>query len=138
MTETHATSPVFPPGRYGRRRDPDRQRRPLWILAIVTAVVTLAVGWTYYRQYGDSSYDATVTRYTDITDTGVRIDFTVRVPEGGAAICVLRARSYDGAEVGRIEYAVPAVAGSSSLTATTVVPTTARPHIGEVVSCRAA
>ncbi len=138
MIETPAGRPVFPPGRYGRRRDAHRRPWALIALAVAVAAGALAFGWSMYTRYGDPTYDATVIRYTDITDAGVRVDFTVRVPPGGAARCALRARSHDGAEVGRTEVAVPGMPGARQLTASQVVTTTARPFIGEVVRCRAA
>jgi hypothetical protein len=139
VTETPATTPVFPPGRYGRRREPRRTRR--WVVPALAALVALAAVWAgvrLYQQYGDPTYEAAVIRYTDITDTSVAVDFTVRVPPGGSARCALRARSYDGAEVGRAEVTVTAAPGERSAAARHTVTTTARPFIGEVVRCRAA
>lgn len=143
MTETHATTgtgaPVFPPGRYGRRREP-RRRRP-WLVALLLAVV-IAIGAVLalrlYRQYGDPTYDAQVVRYTDITDTQVLIEFRVTVPAGGDAICVVRARSRDGAEVGKAEVRVDAAPGETRPTIAYRLVTTARPINGEVIRCRAA
>jgi hypothetical protein len=136
VTETRATTPAFPPGRYGRRRDPRRRLLGpvLFAVLILGASVLLAV--KLYGQYGDPNYDAQVIRYTGITDSQVVIDFTVRVPPGGSATCVLRARAYDGAEVGRREVTVTAAPGERQATASEPVPTTARSFIGEVVRCR--
>ena len=139
MTETPATAPVFPPGRYGRRRAPRARRR--WLVPVLAALVVAAGVWAaarLYDQYGDPAYDARVVRYTGITDTGVAVDFTVRVPPGGSARCVLRARAYDGAEVGRAEVTVRAAPGGRTAAGRHTVATTARPFIGEVVRCRAA
>lgn len=141
MPETPTTSPtaapVFPPGRYGHRRA-GRRRRP-WVAALLVAVllgVMVAVSFRLYRQYGDPNYDAQVITYTQITETQVVIDFRVTVPEGGSAVCVLRARSKDGAEVGREELRVAAEPGQRHLTARHRLATTARPIIGEVLRCR--
>jgi Domain of unknown function (DUF4307) len=135
VTETRTTTPVFPPGRYGRRRDGRRHvAGPLLMAAVVLAVLTL-LSVKLYRQYGDPTYDAQVTRYTDISDAGVTVDFTVTVPPGGAATCVLRARSYDGAEVGRRTVTVAATGDDRQATASERVPTTASPFIGEVLRC---
>jgi hypothetical protein len=143
VTETHATTgtgaPVFPPGRYGRRRAPHR-RRP-WLVALLLVVVVAAgaaLAVRLYRQYGDPAYDGQVVRYTDITDTQVVIEFRVTVPAGGEAICVVRARSRDGAEVGKAEVRVDAPPGESHPVTTYRLATTARPINGEVVRCRAA
>jgi hypothetical protein len=143
VTETHATippgAPVYPPGRYGRRREPGR-RRPLLagllLAALLAALVLITV--RLYGQYGDPAYDADVITYTGITDSQIDIDFRVNVPTGGSAVCVLRARSADGAEVAREEVTVTARAGAGRITARHRLTTTARPFVGEVVRCRPA
>ncbi|WDZ86908.1 DUF4307 domain-containing protein [Micromonospora cathayae] len=141
MTETHATTtpgaPLFPPGRYGRRREPGR-RRP-WLtallLAVVLAVLTVAA-YRLYQRYGDPTYDAQVITYTDVTDTGILVDFQVTVPPGGSAVCVVRARSADGAEVAREEVPVSARPDERAVRVQHRLTTSARPFIGEVVRCR--
>ncbi|MEU3452717.1 DUF4307 domain-containing protein [Micromonospora sp. NPDC006766] len=143
MSETHATvapgAPVFPPGRYGRRREPGRRRPVLRaLLALMLLAVLGLAAAKLYRQYGDPEYRAEVITYTDITDSRVVVDFRVTLPPGGSAECRLRARSYDGAEVGHAEVTVIARAGERHVTARHEVPTTARPFIGEVLRCRPA
>lgn len=143
MTETHATippgTPVFPPGRYGRRRQPGR-RRPLLaaLLAVVLVALLGLVSVRLYRQYGDPNYQAQVITYTDITDTQVLVNFRVTVPDGGSAVCVLRARDRDGAEVAREEVTVTAPPGERHVTTVHRLATSARPFIGEVLRCRSA
>ncbi|MER7330168.1 MULTISPECIES: DUF4307 domain-containing protein [unclassified Micromonospora] len=141
MTETHATlppgAPAFPPGRYGRRREPGRRRPLLAALLVIALVAVLSlVTVRLYRQYGDPNYDAQVITYTGITDSQVLVDFRVTVPEGGSAVCVLRARDRDGAEVAREEVTVTARPGRRQVTAQHRLVTSARPFIGEVVRCR--
>jgi hypothetical protein len=143
VTETHATispgAPVFPPGRYGRRREPGSRGRRTLLAALALVVLATAltlISVRLYRQYGDPAYDAQVITYTDITDTQVRVDFRVSVPEGGSAVCVLRARDHDGAEVGREEVTVTADPGDRHVTTRHRLATTARPFIGEVLRCR--
>ncbi|MFI2649459.1 DUF4307 domain-containing protein [Micromonospora fulviviridis] len=143
MSETHATiasgAPVFPPGRYGRRREPGR-RRPL-LLVLVAALLLALLGLVaarLYGQYGDPDYRAEVITYTGITDSRVVVEFRVTVPAGGSATCLLRARSHDGAEVGHVETTVTAPPGERHVRTRQEVPTTARPFIGEVLRCRPA
>ncbi|MER5333062.1 DUF4307 domain-containing protein [Micromonospora sp. NPDC002717] len=141
MTETHATlppgAPAFPPGRYGRRREPGRRRPLLAALLAIAVVAGLSlVTVRLYRQYGDPNYDAQVITYTGITDSQVLVDFRVTVPEGGSAVCLLRARNRDGAEVAREEVTVTAPPGQRQVTAQHRLVTSARPFIGEVVRCR--
>ncbi|MEU4470131.1 DUF4307 domain-containing protein [Micromonospora sp. NPDC023888] len=143
MTETHATispgAPVFPAGRYGRRRAPGGERRrnvvaALVLLALVATLTVISV--RLYRQYGDPVYDAQVITYTDITDTQVLVDFRVTVPAGGSAVCVLRARDRAGTEVARDQITVTARPGDRHVTTRHRLTTTARPFIGEVLRCR--
>ncbi|SBT52090.1 DUF4307 domain-containing protein [Micromonospora auratinigra] len=143
MSETHATvnpgAPVFPPGRYGRRREPGRRRPVLRALLVVALLAALGLGAAkLYSQYGDPDYRAEVITYTGITDSRVLVDFRVTVPPGGSATCLLRARAHDGAEVGHSEVTVTAGPGRRHVTARHEVPTTARPFIGEVLRCRPA
>lgn len=146
MTETHATAeppppapssaPIFPPGRYGRRRE--QRRYPRWLagaLAIVLVAGLSLAAVRLYRLYGDPNYDAQVIAYSEITDTQVVIEFRVTVPAGASARCVLRARSYDGAEVGHEELVVTAAPGQRHPTTRHRLATTARPVVGEVVRC---
>ncbi|SCE72568.1 DUF4307 domain-containing protein [Micromonospora mirobrigensis] len=143
MTETHATvppgAPVFPPGRYGRRRESGR-RRPLTVVLLAAALLGVLVlaATQLYSRYGDPAYDAQVITYDDITDTGVQVVFRVTLPPGGTATCLLRARDHDGAEVGQEEVTVTAPGGDTQVTTRHRLTTTARPFIGEVLRCRPA
>ncbi|MET8119115.1 DUF4307 domain-containing protein [Micromonospora sp. NPDC005189] len=144
MTETHATispgAPVFPAGRYGRRRATGggRRRTLLAALALLVLVATMtAISVRLYRQYGDPVYDAQVITYTDITDNQVLVDFRVTVPPGGSAVCVLRARDRAGAEVAREQVTVTAEPGDRHVLTQHRLTTTARPFIGEVLRCQA-
>ena len=105
MTETHATpstEPVFPPGRYGRRREPAQPRRR-WLIAIVAVVVVaaaLGISIKMFQQYGQPEYAPQVRRYFNVTDSGVSIEFEVHKPADKVGTCVVRARSKTGEEVG--------------------------------------
>jgi hypothetical protein len=65
----------------------------------------------------------------------VVITFEVTRPAGRAVSCVVRARSRDGAEVGRAVVPVPASGGNGSVVVTHALPTRARPVTGEVEGC---
>ncbi|WP_410810192.1 DUF4307 domain-containing protein [Micromonospora sp. 067-2] len=143
MTETHATispgAPVFPPGRYGRRRAGGNRRRHILMAALALLVLVAAltaISVRLYHQYGDPAYDAQVITYTDITDNQVLVDFRVTLPPGGSAVCVLRARDRAGAEVAREQVTVTAGPGDRHVTTRHRLTTTARPFIGEVLRCQ--
>lgn len=131
------TAPVFPPGRYGRRRE--RRRASRWALpALVVLVVVagLAVTATLYRRYaGGGQVRGTVVAYDVVADDRVRVRFTVRGADGAAATCTVRARGADGAEVGRAEVAVPATRTGDDRTVTAELVTTGRAVTGEVQRC---
>ncbi|MEV0896262.1 DUF4307 domain-containing protein [Actinoplanes sp. NPDC049802] len=138
MSETHATAPVFPPGRYGRRREGGRRRWPSVLAVAVSALLLGGLTVAYYDKFGATDYTADIVGWSIPSDTQMVIEFRVRVPEGGQAYCMLRARDYDGFEVGRRPVTIPAPAGGGSVRLREPVATTARASVGDVMGCRAA
>ena len=138
VSETRATAPVFPPGRYGRRRD--GRRRPLVpiVLAVLVVLASVAVAVRLYQRYGDPAYDARIVQWSDDSASRITIDFTVRVPAGKPASCVLTAQAYDGLEVGRRVVTVAPEGDGTMISASEDVPTTARASVGKVIACRPA
>lgn len=134
------TTPTFPAGRYGRRREP--RRTPRWVLPLLVVgvvAVSAAVSLQLFRQYGAPEYQPKVLAYTNVTDTGITVTFEVYKPPGKPATCIARARSADGAEVGRAEVAIPAGgADRDSVTVTYQIATSRRPVTAEVPRCAAA
>jgi hypothetical protein len=137
VSETRATAAMFPPGRYGRRRDGRRRLLGPIIFGLVVGLIAVGLTVRLYGQYGDPAYDAQIVRWTGVTDTQITVDFKVRVPAGGSATCGLRARAYDGTEVGTRTVTVHAGTDrATSIEASEVVATTARPAVGEVLRCQ--
>ena len=136
MSETRATTPAFPPGRYGRRRS--GRRRPvlplLLLIVVIAGSVLLSV--RLYQRYGQTDYQPQIVGWQQPTDTRITIRFTVRVPAGRAASCVLRARDFGGSEVGRRTVVVRAEPGATTIEAEEPVTTTARASVGDVLSCQ--
>ncbi|MEU4244431.1 DUF4307 domain-containing protein [Actinoplanes sp. NPDC026619] len=138
MSETHTTDPVFPPGRYGRRREA-RRRRVLPIAALILVILgSLLVTYKLYQRYGQTDYQAQIVGWQEPNDTTMLIKFRVTVPAGGAAECVLRARDFGGNEIGRRTVVVRAAAGQSSLEAEESVTTTVKGSVGDVLGCQPA
>jgi len=136
VNETRATTPAFPPGRYGRRRDGKRHRAlPLTVLALVI-VASLLLTVRLYRQWGDPNYDAQIVSWDAVSATQLSMKFTVRVPAGGSTRCVLRGRDYGGNEVGRREVTLSASGEETTIAAVEVVPTTAKAAVADVVRCQ--
>ncbi|MEV6299476.1 DUF4307 domain-containing protein [Actinoplanes sp. NPDC051861] len=138
VSETHATAPVFPPGRYGRRREGRRNRWVPIVAVLATAAALLGVTIAFYDKFGQTDYTADIIGWNDPTDAELVIKFRVRVPEGGTASCMLRARDYDGFEVGRRAVLVPAPEGGGSVEVSESVATKARASVGDIMGCRAA
>jgi uncharacterized protein DUF4307 len=139
VSETRATAAMFPPGRYGRRRDGRRHLLGPIIFALVVGVIAVTLSVRLYDQYGNPAYDAQIVRWTGITDTQVTVDFKVRVPPGDSATCRLRARAFDGTEVGTRTVTVhPADDRATTIDASEIVTTTAKASVGEVLRCQSA
>jgi hypothetical protein len=133
VTETRAT--VFPPGRYGRRREPRPRRRWLVaLLAVGVALAALAISISLFRQYGQPEFEPQVRRYYDVTDTGITVEFSVRQPPGKTGTCVVRARSGNGAQVALDHVDTPA---GTQVVVTHRLTTSARPVVVEVPRCNA-
>jgi hypothetical protein len=138
VSETRATAPVFPPGRYGRRRAGKRPPIAGIVVAVVVVVACLLVTVRLYHRYGQTDYQAQIVGWQEPSDQQTIIKFTVRVPAGGAASCVLRARDFNGNEVGRRTVVVRAEGADTGIDAEETVPTTTRSSVGEVVGCEKA
>jgi hypothetical protein len=139
VSETRTTNPVFPPGRYGHRRE--GRRRPVVpvIILVVVLAASVLVSVKLYQRYGQTDYQAQIVGWQQSTDTTMTIKFTVKVPAGKSAECVLRARDYGGNEVGRRTVVVkPADASATSIAADEPVPTSKRGSVGDVVGCQPA
>jgi len=139
VSETRATatdgSPVFPPGRYGRRRSGRRRRAlPTILLALVIAGSVL-VSVRLYHQYGQTDYQAQIVGWNTPSDAQLTIRFTVRVPAGRAASCTLRARDFDGNTLGQRDVVVRPAGDATTIEAEETVSTTARAVVGDVLGC---
>ena len=129
----------FPPGRYGRRRDPQRRRWAPVVIGIVVLLGGLAVSVKLYRQYGAAPYQVRVVSVSEFTDASVTLVFEVHPPAGSDAVCAVRARNRAGAEVGRDEVTVrgPAPDGANGWIRTTyTLVTSGRGFVAEVQRCR--
>lgn len=138
MSETNTT--MFPPGRYGHRREPGRLRRRTRAVFVGAAVLVVMVGsavaWSLGERYGPGRpYDATVERFYDIADDQVVVEFRVHVPAGESAVCAVRARAGHGGEVGRAEVRVDPPADETHPRVVHRLATDERPVTGEVQRC---
>lgn len=137
MTDQDATAaPVFPPGRYGRRRA-ERRRRP-WLAVLLGVLVMIAsagIGYRLYKQYGDPEHSARILSESERTADHVTIRFEVRSSGRTPAICIVRAQAKDGLVIGSAE--VPVAAGKR-VEQTYTLLTRERAFVVDIPKCRPA
>lgn len=130
---TPGAGPVFPPGRYGRRREATRRRWVLPAVLVAVVAVTALLAIKLYTQYGSPQYSPTVLSLTNVTETSTTVKFRVQKPSA-AAVCTVIAEARDRSVVGSSSVPVPV---GTDVTVTYTMTTTDRPYIAEVPSCHA-
>lgn len=110
---------------------------PGWVPALLAAMVLVAglgIALVAYRNLGGPGVSGTVTAFSTAADH-VDITFVVQRDRPHArAVCLARARSRSGVEVGSAEVAVPP--GTDRTRITYRLATTAGAVTGEVTGCR--
>lgn len=126
---------VFPAGRYGRRRE-RRRRRPAVAAALTLAVVVAGVGvsLSLHEQYGHGEYTTNLLAFDDSVPGQVDITFEVYKPADEGAVCRVRSRDINGAEIAAAEVQIPADETTRVVTTYTLV-VTGDPNTGEVQRC---
>jgi hypothetical protein len=140
QTSTDSATPdggsMFPPGRYGRRREsPVRRRRwvtPVVGLVIVAVMALIAV--KLYFEYGSSDFTANVQGSTNVTDTSITVKFSVAKPAGVAGTCTVQAFTFDDTQVGTAQVPIPAA--GTNIVITYRLTTTSKAYIAEVPACQ--
>jgi hypothetical protein len=136
---SRTSAPEFPPGRYGRRRDPVRQRRRRLIaglLAVVVGAAGVAIAIKLYNQYVAAPYRVSSVTTTAVTDTSVTVTFEVTLPAGSGASCTVIAETRTGEQVGGAEIPVPpAPDGQNATHVTYKLTTSERAFAGTVPGC---
>ena len=114
------------------------QRLLAVLLAVLFVGLVAAVLLLGFARLTGDSLKGRVVSYAVVSDSEVVVQVEVAKQPGGTAYCVIRARSADGAEVGR-DIAVLDGEGTPARTArgSFSLPTTARPVTGELRGCRA-
>jgi Domain of unknown function (DUF4307) len=132
VTEIDASAPVYPPGRYGRRRERRRAGRGR-VLALAGAgtLAGLLLAVVLYQRY-TPEYRPQVVEF-QAADDHVTLRFQVHKPSRDPAVCHVRARNRAGAEVGAANVAVPA---GATVTVSYTLTTNGPPVTAEVPTCR--
>lgn len=133
MTQTGI--PTYPPGRYGRRRSSSPVTRWLPVAVVLLGVAAgLALAVTLYTRYGSPEMRVSVQR-VQLADRGATVEFRVRKPAGGPAVCVVRARDLAGATLAAADVPVPA---GTDVVVSHALVTDRRPFTADVAECHAA
>lgn len=125
-----------PASRYGRQRLTRRSRRRLVvILSLVIVAAGVALALVAYQRLGTSEVKGELGGYQLIDAETVQVTISVtREDPSRRAVCIVRAKSIDGAETGRREILVPPSA-QATVQVTTMVKSTRRPVVGDVYGC---
>lgn len=127
-----------PAARYGRQRSSGGRRR--W-LAVAFTLLALAVGVTVavvaFGRFESEPVTGELSAYELIDGETVSVTISVtREDPSRAAVCIVRARSIDGAETGRREVLVPP-SSQQTVQVTAPVKATRQPVIGDIYGCGA-
>jgi hypothetical protein len=125
-----------PAARYGRQRLTRRTRR--WIVVGLTALVLVAgvaIAAVAFVRFGAGEVKGELAGYRIIDDRTVEVTVTVtRDDPSQPAVCIVRARSYDGSETGRREVLV-GPSPQETVQVTTSVTTSRPAVVGDVYGC---
>lgn len=125
-----------PAARYGRQRLSRRHRR---LAAIGFTVVALAAGVAVavvaFQRFGSDAVTGELSAYQLVDDETVSVTISVtRKDPSQPVVCIVRARSIDGAETGRREVLVPP-STQQTVQVTAPVKATRQPVIGDIYGC---
>ncbi|MGV0718813.1 DUF4307 domain-containing protein [Mycolicibacterium sp. XJ662] len=125
-----------PAARYGRQRLSRRQRR--WIavgLTVATLIAGVVLAVIAYQRFASEDVKGEMGGFEVTDDSSVSVTFSVtRKDPTQPAVCIVRARSYDGSETGRREVLV-APSTQPTVQVTTTVKTSQPPVVGDVYGC---
>ena len=125
-----------PAARYGRQRLARSSRRRLAaVLFVVIVVAGVALAFVGYQRLGTAEVKGELGGYQLLGGDAVEITISVtREDPSRPVVCIVRARSVDGAEIGRREVLVPP-STADTVVVSTVVKATRQPVVGDVYGC---
>ena len=125
-----------PAARYGRQRLARSSRRRLVAaLFVVIVAAGVALAFVGYQRLGTAEVKGELGGYKLLGSDTVEITISVtREDPSRPVVCIVRARSVDGAEIGRREVLVPPSTADTVVVSTTV-KATRQPVVGDVYGC---
>jgi hypothetical protein len=125
-----------PTARYGRQRLSRRSRRRLAIgVGVLILGVGVVVAFVGFQRLGTADVKGELGSYRLLDPSTAEVTITVtRKDPSRPVVCIVRARSIDGSEVGRREILV-APSARESIQVTAIVKTSKPPVVGDVYGC---
>jgi uncharacterized protein (DUF58 family) len=125
-----------PVARYGQQRLSRRSRRMLAIgLFSLIVVIGVAIALVAYQRLGTGDVKGELAGYRLVDGQTVEVTITVtRKDPSQPVVCIVRARSVDGSEIGRREVLVTP-SSQESIQVSALVKTSRPPAIGDVYGC---
>ncbi|MCW2517450.1 MAG: hypothetical protein JWR46_69 [Mycobacterium sp.] len=125
-----------PAARYGRQRLTRRsRRRAVVILSVLIIAAGVALALVAYQRLGTGEVKGELAGYQLIDGETVQVTISVtRKDPSRAVVCIIRARSIDGAETGRREVLVPP-SKQETVQVTALVKSARPPVVGDVYGC---
>jgi hypothetical protein len=125
-----------PAARYGRQRLSHRHRR--WVaigFTMVALAASVAVAVVAFGRFGSDDVKGELSAYQLVDDETVSVTISVtREDPAQPVVCIVRARSIDGAETGRREVLVPP-STQQTVQVTAPVKATRQPVVGDIYGC---
>ena len=125
-----------PAARYGHpSMSAVTRRRIVTALAALVVLAGLGAAAVAYQRYEATDVEGEAAAFEVLDDRTVSITISVtrKNPEQ-TVVCIVRARSQDGAETGRREIVV-GPAQAKTIQVTTTVPSFRTPYVGDVYGC---
>ena len=125
-----------PTARYGRQPlSRSARRRIATALTLLIVVAGVGVAYLGFQKLGSNEVEGELSGYQLIDDHTVEVTIGVtRDDPSRPAVCIVRARSRDGGEVGRREILIPP-SEQATVQVTAVVKTNRPPVVGDVYGC---
>jgi len=126
----------LPPARYGRPpMQAAARRRVAIVLGVLATLALIGLAAAAYRHFDDTDIEGTMAGYEVLDDQTVAVTISVtRKDPATPVVCIVRARSEDGAESGRREVLI-GPADARTVQVTTTVKSIHRPARGDIYGC---